>query len=182
VGAKRDKGSSSDTTRTLKLSTRGDREILLTRVFDASHKGIFDALTKPERVRQWLLGPEGWSMPVCEIDLIVGGAFRYVWRQTNGREMGMGGVYREITPPQRIVCTELYDDAWYPGEALTTTSLVERRGVTTVMTAILYVSKEARDKVLKSGMERGIAASYDRLGEMLASFEAAPANRTPRRS
>jgi uncharacterized protein YndB with AHSA1/START domain len=173
VGAKGDKGSSTDNTRTLRLSTRGDREIVLTRVFNASRREIFDAFTKPELVRRWLLGPPGWSMPVCEIDLRVGGAYQYVWRHTSGREMGMGGVFREITPQQRTVCTELYDDPWYPSEALTTTSLVERRGVTTLTTAILYVSKEARDKVLKSGMESGVAASYDRLDEMLPSLEVA---------
>jgi uncharacterized protein YndB with AHSA1/START domain len=180
VGAKVDKGSATDQTRTLKLSTRGDREIVMTRVFDASRRVMFDAFTKPELVTQWLLGPPGWSMPVCEIDLRVGGAYRYMWRHTSGREMEMGGVYRTITPQQRIVCTELCDDAWYAGEALTTTGFVERRGVTTLTTTILYVSKEARDKVLTSAMERGIAASYDRLTEMLASFEAARMTKRPR--
>jgi uncharacterized protein YndB with AHSA1/START domain len=182
VGAKADKGSSTDNTRTLKLSTRGDREIVLTRVFDASRRDIFDAYTKPELVRQWLLGPQGWSMPVCEVDLKAGGAYRYVWRHTSGREMGMGGIYREIVPQQRTVCTELYDDAWYPGEAVTTTTLVERRGATTLTTAILYVSKEARDKVLTSAMERGVAASYDRLEEILALSQAARMKKRPRRS
>jgi uncharacterized protein YndB with AHSA1/START domain len=182
VGARADKGSSTDNTRTLKLSTRGDREIVLTRVFDALRRGIFDAYTKPELVRQWLLGPPGWSMPVCEIDLKVGGAYRYVWRHISGREMGMNGLYRAITPQQRIVCTEQYDDTWYPGEALATITLVERRGATTLTTAIRYVSEEARDKVLTSGMERGVAASYDRLEEILASSEPARMKRRPRRS
>ena len=182
MGARSDKGSSADNTRTLKLSTRGDREIVLTRVFGAPRRLIFDALIRPELVRQWLLGPPGWSMPVCEIDLKVGGAYRYVWRHTSGREMGMGGLYRAITPQQRIVCTELYDDAWYPGEALTTTTLVERRGATTLTTAILYVSKEGRDKVLTSGMERGVAASYERLAEILASSEVARVKKRPRPS
>lgn len=180
MGAKADKGSADDHTRTLKLSTRGDLEIVMTRVFDASRRVIFDAFTKPELVTQWLLGPPGWSMPVCEIDLRVGGAYRYMWRHTSGREMEMGGVYRTITPQQRIVCTELHDDAWYPGEALTTTGFVERRGATTLTTTILYVSKDARDKVLTSAMERGIAASFDRLSEMLASSAAARMTKRPR--
>src|SRR3982075_999836 len=93
---------------TLKLTTRGDREIVMTRVFDAPRTLVFDAFTKPELVKQWLLGPPGWSMPVCEINLRVGGTYRYVWRHTNGNEMGMGGVYREIAVPERLVATEKF--------------------------------------------------------------------------
>ena len=155
----------------LQVSTPSDREIAMTRVFDAPRSLVFDAFTKPELVKRWLLGPPGWSMPVCEIDLKVGGAYRYVWRHADGREMGMGGVYREIVPQERLVCTELFDEAWYPGEALTTTTLAEKDGRTTVTTTVLYVSRGARDSVLKSGMERGVAASYDRLAEILASIE-----------
>src|SRR6267378_5192290 len=100
----------------LKLTPRGDREIVITRVFDAPRKLVFDAFTKPELVKQWLLGPDGWSMPVCEIDLKVGGKYRYVWRRDNdGTEMGMRGVFREIVAPERIVHTEKFDEAWYAG-------------------------------------------------------------------
>lgn len=151
----------------LKITALGDREIVMTRVFDAPRRLVFDALTKPELVKQWLLGPPGWRMPVCEIDLKVGGAYRYVWRHTNGKEMGMGGVYREIVPQERLVCTELFDEAWYPGESLITTTLVEQGGKTTLTTTMRYVSQEARDAILKSGMESGVAASYDRLAELL---------------
>jgi uncharacterized protein YndB with AHSA1/START domain len=153
----------------LKVTTRGDREIVMTRDFNAPRRLVFDAFTKPELVKQWLLGPPGWSMPVCEIDLKVGGAYRYVWRHADGKEMGMGGVFREIVLHERLVCTELFDEAWYPGEALTTTTLAEQGGRTTLTTTILYASQEARNAVLKSGMERGVAASYDRLAELLAS-------------
>jgi len=153
----------------LKVTTRGDREIVMTRDFDAPRRLVFDALTKPELVKQWLLGPPGWSMPVCEIDLRVGGTYRYVWRNTNGKEMGMGGVFREIVVPERIVNTEKFDEAWYPGEAVGTAVLIERGGMTTLTQTVLYVSQEARDGVLKSGMERGVAVSYDRLAELLAS-------------
>ena len=153
----------------LKVTTRGDREIVMTRDFDAPRRLVFDALTKPELVKQWLLGPPGWSMPVCEIDLRVGGAYRYVWRNTNGKEKGMGGVFREIVVPERIVNTEKFDEAWYPGESLITTTLTEEHGKTMLTTTMLYVSQEARDGVLKSGMERGVAVSYDRLAELLAS-------------
>jgi len=156
-------------TEPLKLMTRGDQEIVMTRVFDAPRTLVFDAITKPELVKQWLLGPPGWTMPVCEIDLRVGGAYRYVWRNASGKEMGMGGIYREISAPARLVATEKFDEAWYPGEALNTTILAEQDGRTLMTSAMLYVSKEARDAVLKSGMERGVAASYDRLAELLAS-------------
>ena len=156
----------------LKLTTRGDREIVMTRLFDAPRALVFDAFTKPELVQQWLLGPPGWSMPVCEIDLRVGGVYRYVWRHANGNEMGMGGVYREIAAPERLVATEKFDEAWYPGEALITTTLAEQGGKTALTLAVLYQSRAARDAVLKSGMERGVAASYDRLAGLLPSLGA----------
>ena len=159
-------------TQTLQLTTRGDREIVMTRVLDAPRKLVFDAFTRPELVRSWLLGPEGWTMPVCEIDLKVGGSYRYVWRNAKGTEMGMGGVYREIVPPQRIVATEKFDQAWYPGEAVGTIVLVERDGKTTLTQTVLYESREAREAVLKSGMESGVVASYDRLAEVLVSLRA----------
>ncbi len=156
---------------TLKLTTPTDREISMTRLFDAPRRLVFDAFTMPELVKRWLLGPPGWTMPVCEIDLRVGGAYRYVWRHADGKEMGMGGIYREIVPQERLVCTELFDEAWYPGEALVTTILAEQGGRTTLTSTMLYVSQETRDAVLKSGMERGVAASYDRLEELLVSIE-----------
>ena len=152
----------------LKLTTRGDREIVITRAFDAPRKLVFDAFTKPALVKQWLLGPDGWSMPVCEIDLKVGGKYRYVWRRDkDGTEMGMGGLYREIVAPERVVATEKFDQSWYPGEAVGTFVLVEQAGKTTLTQTILYESREARDGVLKSGMEKGIVASYDRLAKLL---------------
>ena len=154
---------------TLKLTTPTDREISMTRVFDAPRRLVFDAFTKPELVKQWLLGPPGWSMPLCEIDLRVGGKYRYVWRNVNGNEMGMGGVYREIVAPARIVATERFDESWYPGEAVGTVVLVEQGGMTTLTQTLLYESREARDAVLKSPMEEGVVAGYDRLAELLAT-------------
>ena len=154
----------------LQVTMPSDREIAMTRVFDAPRRMVFEAHTKPELVKRWLLGPPGWSMPVCEIDLRVGGAYRYVWRrESDGTTMGMGGVYREIVVPERIVSTERFDDAWYPGEAVGALVLVERGKQTTVTQTVTYQSREARDGVLKSGMEQGVAASYDRLAGLLAS-------------
>jgi uncharacterized protein YndB with AHSA1/START domain len=152
----------------LNVTTRGDREIVMTRSFNSPRKLVFDAFTKPELVKQWLLGPPGWSMPVCEIDLRVGGSYRYVWRKAGVPDMGMGGVYREVVAPERIVCTEKFDRAWYPGQAIGTLALVEQAGKTTVTQTVLYESQEARDGILKSGMEKGVAASYDRLADLLA--------------
>ncbi len=154
----------------LKLTTSGDRDLVMTRVFDAPRKLVYDAHTKPELVRQWLLGPPGWTMPVCEMDVRVGGKYRWVWRHdTNGTEMGMGGVYREVKAPERLVSTERFDDAWYPGESLNTLVLVEQGGRTTLTQTGRYESREARDAVIKSGMEKGVAASYDRLDDVLAA-------------
>src|ERR1700740_2690854 len=96
--------------RGLTLTTPTEREIAMTRVFDAPRRLVFDAMTRPELVKRWLLGPPGWSMPVCEIDLRVGGTYRYVWRGADGTEMGMRGVYREIAPPERLVATESFDE------------------------------------------------------------------------
>jgi uncharacterized protein YndB with AHSA1/START domain len=155
----------------LKVTTPTDREIVLTRVFDAPRRLVFDALTKPELLKRWLLGPPGWSMVVCDVDLKVGGSYRYVWRNADGAEMGMHGVYREIVRPERIVNTETFDfgcDA-QSGEAVGTVVLTERGGRTTLTTTVLYPSKEARDATIASGMEHGVAASYDRLEELLVT-------------
>ncbi len=156
---------------TFSIMAHGDREIVVTRVFDAPRRLVFDAYTKPELVKTWLLGPDGWSMPVCEIDLRAGGKYRYVWKNdADGREMGMGGIYREIVAPERIVASEKFDEAWYPGEAVDTIVLTEQDGKTTLTQTILYNSRETRDVVLKSPMETGMAASYDRLERVLPSL------------
>ena len=153
----------------LEITTPTDRELAMTRVFDAPSRLVFEAHTKPELVKRWLGVFGGWSLDVCEIDLRVGGTYRYVWRNTNGNEMGMGGVYREIVPAERIVATEKFDDPWYEGEAVATTRFVEEGGKTTLTTTVRYASKEIRDAVLKSPMETGVAASYDKLAEILAA-------------
>jgi uncharacterized protein YndB with AHSA1/START domain len=151
----------------LEITTPTDREIVMTRVFNAPRRLVFDAWTKPELLRRWLGVRAGWTMAVCEVDLRVGGSYRYVWRGPHG-DMGMGGLYREIVRPERIVCTEKFDDPWYEGEAIDTLVLVEADGKTTVTTTVTYVSREVRDAVLKSGMASGVGESYDKLDEVLA--------------
>jgi uncharacterized protein YndB with AHSA1/START domain len=158
-----------------KVATPTDREILIARDFHAPRPLVFDAFTKPELVRRWLLGPEGWTMPVCEIDLRAGGTYRYVWRKAGVPDMGMGGVFREVAAPERIVATEQFDDAWYPGEAVNTTVFVQEGDITRTTITVLYASKEARDIASRSGMEKGMAIGYNRLEEMLSSMLAAGA-------
>ena len=153
---------------TLKVTTPSEREIAMTRVFDAPRSMVFDAWTKPELLKRWLVRGD-WTFAVCEVDLRVGGKYRFVWRGPNGMEMGMGGVYREVVRPERIVATELFDTPWYPGEAVGTTAFVEHGGKTTVTTTVLYATREARDGVLASPMERGIAENYNKLDGVLAS-------------
>ena len=156
---------------TLKVTTPSAREVVLTRTFDAPRKLVFEAMSKPELLRRWLLGPPGWEMVECESDLRVGGAFRHLWRRTDGTEMSMHGVYREVVPPERIVRTESFElgcDA-QSCEQLATAVLTEQDGRTMLRLAVAYPSKEARDATIASGMERGVAASYDRLAELLAT-------------
>jgi uncharacterized protein YndB with AHSA1/START domain len=150
----------------LKVSTPSDREVALTRVFNAPRHLVYAAWTKPELLKRWL-APNAWSLAVCEIDLRVGGAYRYVWISEE-KEMGMGGVYREIVPNERLVATEVFDESWYPGEGLVTTVFVEEGGRTTMTSTILYESKAARDAVVNSPMDEGASACYDRLAELLA--------------
>src|SRR5262245_630745 len=159
---------------TLKVTTPTDREIVMTRVFDAPRHLVFDAMSRPEFLQRWLLGPPGWSMVVCENDVKVGGAFRHVWRGPDGKEMAMRGVYREVVPPERVVSTESFDfgcDA-QTSEQVGTLVLTEQGGKTMLTVTVLYPSKEARDATIASGMERGVAASYGRLAELLASTPA----------
>jgi len=161
----------------LKVTARSDREIVMTRVFDAPRNLVFDAYTKPELLKRWLGVFGGYSMPVCEVDLWVGGTYRFVWRGPDGAEMGVRGVYREVVRPERLVHTEKFDEAWYPGESLITTVLAEQGGKTTLTVTMRYESREARDAVLKSPMESGVAQSYDKLAELLAAGGAEKARR-----
>jgi len=149
-----------------KVTTPSDRTIVMTRTFDGPRKLLFDALTSPELLKRWLSGPPGWSLVECEVDLKVGGSYRYVWQGPNGAEIGMRGVYRDILPPERIVQTESFDQSWYPGEAVGTVVLAESGGKTTLTTTMLYESTEIRDGVLKTPMEQGVAASYDKLAQL----------------
>jgi uncharacterized protein YndB with AHSA1/START domain len=153
--------------RSLSVTTPTELEIEMSRAFDAPRRLVFAALTTPELLRRWHYGPDGWSLVTCEIDLRAGGAYRYVWRGPDGTGMTARGVFREVVAPERIVNTESFDEAWYIGQALVTAVLAEREGGTTLTTTLRYESREARDMALRSGMEDGVAAGYDRLAGAL---------------
>jgi len=150
------------------FTTPSDREFVMTRVFDAPRRLVFEAWTSPEHLPHWLLGPSGWTMPVCEIDLKPGGTWHFVWRQSDVNEMGMQGVYREISPPERLVFTESWGGDW--PETLNTLILSEVDGKTTMTLTVLYPSREARDAALKTGMKDGVSVSFDRLAEHLRTM------------
>lgn len=149
-------------------TTPSDREIAVTRVFDAPRRLVFEAHTKPEHLKNWMLGPDGWTMPVCEIDLRPGGMWHFVWRRADGSEMEMRGVYREVVPPEKLVSTESWGGDW--PETTNTLTLSEQDGKTTLTITILYPSKEARDAVLNTGMKDGMNQSFERLAEYLHSL------------
>jgi uncharacterized protein YndB with AHSA1/START domain len=156
---------------TLKISTPTDREIVMTRVFDAPRQLVWDAMTKPDLLKRWLFGPEGWTMTVCDHDVRVGGAIHWVWSGPDGETMSIRGVYREVVPPGRVVRTESFEFGCesQAGEQLATLVLTEDAGKTYLTLTVLYPSKEARDGTLASGMEHGVAAGYDRLEAILAA-------------
>jgi uncharacterized protein YndB with AHSA1/START domain len=154
-------------TGTLKVEPRGDTDIVMSRVFDASRRFVYQALTDPELVPRWY-GPREWKMTVCEIDLRVGGAWRFV-THLDGQDVAFHGEYREIETDARLVQTEIYEDQ-PDEESLVTSTLDEADGRTTLTLVARYSSAVVRDMVLATGMEHGAAESYDRMAEVLASL------------
>ena len=152
------------------VTTASDQEIRMTRLFSAPRHLVFEAMTKPEHVKQWWgrLG-EGYSVPVCEIDLRVGGAWRFVNRHPKG-EVAFYGEYREIAPPSRLVFTEIFEQ--FPDSVSVVTTEFTEEGDKTRMTAtVRYPSLDVRDMVLASGMSRGAGISYDRLEDLVAALQ-----------
>ena len=147
------------------FTTPSDREIVMTRGGVAPPRLVFEAWTNPKHVPHWMLGPEGWTVPVCEIDVRPVGAWHFVWRCSDGTEMPMHGVYREVTPPERLISTESWGGIW--PETLNTLILSEEDGKTAITQTVLYPSKEAGDAALQTGMKSGVSESFDRLAEYL---------------
>jgi uncharacterized protein YndB with AHSA1/START domain len=156
----------------LSVTIASDTDLVLTRTFAASRGTVFATFTRPELLRRWY-GARGWNLVVCEVDLRPGGAWRFVSRGPGGAEMGHGGAYIEVDPPGRLVQTEVYD-GWEQGEALVTTVFDEREGQTLMTTTVRYPSREIRDSVLRTPMERGAGEAYDRLAAMLSEMKGEP--------
>jgi uncharacterized protein YndB with AHSA1/START domain len=148
--------------------TPSDVEIRATRVFNAPRALVFAAFTSPKHLPHWMLGPAGWEMTACEIDLRPGGAWHYAWRHADGSEMAMSGVYREVVPPERTVTTESWGEDW--PETVNTLELSEEDGRTTITSTVRYPSRGARDAALRTGMREGMSLSFDRLAELLAGL------------
>ena len=155
------------------VTTPSDREVQVVRSFRAPAALVYRAFTEPDLVRRWMLGPPGWSMPVCEMDVRVGGAYRWRWRSDqDGSEFGFHGTFRDVEPPVRLVHTEAYDPGTVGGghsgqDALVTTSFREDGGITTMTTVIDFGSKEARDAAVATGMTDGMEQSYALLDRLL---------------
>jgi uncharacterized protein YndB with AHSA1/START domain len=147
------------------FTTPSDHELVLTRVVDAPRALVWDAWTSPEHVPHWMLGPDGWTMPTCEIDLRPGGPWRFVWRQDDDGEMAMNGQYTEVEPPQRLVNTESWGPQW--PEIVNTLLLTEENGRTTITQIMAFPSEQAREDALRTGMKEGMTMSMDRLGAYL---------------
>ncbi|MFN7998527.1 MAG: SRPBCC family protein [Bryobacteraceae bacterium] len=163
-------GSSTRNSDSFKVTTPSDQEIRMTRLFDAPRQLVFEAMTKPEHVKQWWgrLG-DGYSVPVCEIDLRVGGAWRFVNRHPKG-EVTFYGEYREVSPPSRLVFTEIY--APYPdSESVVTAEFTEEESKTRLTATVRYPSLQVRDAVIASGMAGGAGISYDRLEDLVAELQ-----------
>lgn len=156
----------------LSVTIASETDLVLTRTFAASRGLVFDAFTRPELLRRWH-GARGWNLVVCEVDLRPGGAWRFVSHGPDGAELGHGGVYVEVDPPGRLVQTEVHD-GWDAGEALITTVFDEREGQTLMTATVRYSSREIRDSVLRTPMERGAGEAYDRLAETLREMKGEP--------
>jgi uncharacterized protein YndB with AHSA1/START domain len=153
----------------LTVSTPSDTEILLTRAFAAAPERLFDAWTRPELLVRWY-GARGWNLVVCEVDLRVGGTWRFVSAGPGGETMVQSGVYRQIEPPRLLVYTEVFADQSYEGETLVSHRFEAAGGTaprTTVTSTLRYATRQARDRVLSYPMERGLGEGYDRLTSLL---------------
>lgn len=155
--------------RKLSVTMPSDGVVVITREFAAPRELLWAAFTRPDIVTRWMLGPDGWTMPVCEMDLRPGGNWHYVWRKSDGGEqMEMNGRFLEVTPPKRLTNTENWGGDW--AESTTMLDLAERDGGRTLITqTLLYPSREARDRALSTGMLDGMEQSFDRLDDVLRS-------------
>ncbi|MFO0838045.1 MAG: SRPBCC domain-containing protein [Phycisphaerae bacterium] len=155
----------------LSVSTPTDTQIVMSRAFNAARRLVWDAMTKPELIRRWLYCPDGWEMTRCDEDVRVGGRYNWEWNGPDGKlALAIRGEYREVSPPDRVVRTEVMEMPGMPqpGEMVSTMELIEKHGVTTMRLTMVFPSKQTRDAALASGMERGMEAGYAKLDAFLA--------------
>jgi uncharacterized protein YndB with AHSA1/START domain len=150
------------------FETPNELEIVVRRVVDAPRRLVFEAWTSPKYIPRWMLGPDGWTMPVCEVDLRVGGAWRFAWKKDDGAEMAMSGTYREVVPPKRLVSTERWGPEW--PETVNAIDFDETDGRTTITITITYPSQAARDAALASGMTEGMRLTFQRFDKILMTL------------
>ncbi len=150
------------------IDTPSDLEARITRLVAAPRHLVWLAHTVPGHIQRWMLGPPGWTMPVCEMDLRPGGTWHWVWRKSAGEEMSMEGRYLEVVAGERIVSTEKWGPEW--PETVNTIELTDHGQWTLITTTIRYPSKEARDAAMATGMTEGADQSYARLDELLRSL------------
>lgn len=160
-------------TNTAQVSLPSDREVRVVRSFNAPRELVYRAYTEPKLMQRWLLGPPGWSMPVCEMDVRVGGTYRWRWRsQEDGKEFGFHGEFTEVVAPSRLAHTQLYDPGDVGGDmgdqALIRVELEERDGRTVLTSTMDFGSKQARDAAMSTGMTDGMEMSYQQLDALLA--------------
>jgi uncharacterized protein YndB with AHSA1/START domain len=151
------------------FSIASDTQVKFVRVVNAPRHLVWEAYTRPEHLQKWLLGPEGWTMPICEMDQRAGGKWRYGWRKADGTEMIMGGLIKEYVPTERLSTTEKWGPEW--PETLNTVTFTEANGQTTITTTVTYPSKDARDAALKTGMRDGMEPSFARLDTVLETLK-----------
>jgi len=168
------------TSRTLTITYPSPSELRIERTFDAPRRLVWEAHTRPEYLRQWLLGYDGWSMPVCEFDAREGGSYRYEWlKDETGERMGMSGTILQFSPIERMVANERFDDPWYPGECVNTSEFADAGefaessdgAQTTLTVTSRFESEEALKTAAETGMVDGMEFTYDRLASFLATIE-----------
>ena len=151
-----------------KYATPSDTQVVITRVVNAPRRIVFEAYTTPKHLQKWLLGPPGWTMPICELDARPGGKWRYVYRKDDGSEMTLSGTVREYVPPERIVTTESWGPQW--PETVNTVLFTEDSSYTTITITVTYPSMEARDAALQTGMKEGMDQGFAKLDELLETL------------
>ncbi|HTO39948.1 MAG TPA: SRPBCC domain-containing protein [Rhizomicrobium sp.] len=156
------------------VTTPSDREMVVTRAFNAPRHLVYQCWTKPVLVKHWLYGPETWKLVTCEIDLRVGGKLRFVWGAVQSASKGMSGVYQDIIPDERLVFTENFDEDWTGGETLVTLQWREQNGHTIQTQTVLYSSKQARDSAMSTDMIEGMKQGDERLEKLLETLSPTP--------